>query len=80
MLAALLTFFFVGLIGLVLFGIALAAVGMVFSVAFGIAGFLLFKVAPILLIGWVILKLVQRSSAPPAISASDRRWLDERRD
>ena len=39
-------------------------------------GFLLFKVAPLLLIGWVVFKLVGRSRHRAQISAADQRWLD----
>lgn len=76
MLTALLGLFLIGLFGLVFLGLAFAAVGVVFSVALGAAGFLLFKLAPIILIGWVILKLVQRSGSRSGLSGSDRRWLD----
>ena len=48
----------------------------VFGLIFGVAGFLLFKVAPVLLVGWIILKLVSRSRRPRQLSAADRRWLD----
>jgi uncharacterized membrane protein YvlD (DUF360 family) len=76
MLTALLSLFLIGLFGLVILGIVLAVVGVVFSMALGMAGFVLFKIAPILLIGWVILKLVQRSGSRSTLSSSDRRWLD----
>ena len=33
-------------------------------------------VAPVLLIGWVVLKLVERSRGRKRISAADRKWLD----
>jgi uncharacterized membrane protein YvlD (DUF360 family) len=65
-----------GLVGLVVAGIILAIVGTLFGIAVGVAGFLLFKVAPVLLIGWVLVKLVQRSRNRQHISAADQRWLD----
>jgi len=76
MIGSLLTFFAVGLITLVVAGVVLGLVGAVFSITLGLAGFLLFKVAPILLVGWVVVKLVQRSRGGGALSESDRRWLE----
>lgn len=78
MMGSLLTFFAVGLITLIVAGVALSIVGLIFSMALGVAGFLLFKVAPILFIGWLVLKLVDRvGGGKGRISASDRRWLDQ---
>lgn len=76
MLGALLTFFIVGLVGIILLSVALAVIGVLFSVTLGIVGVLLFKVAPLLLVGWLILKLVQRGQSRRTISAADQRWLD----
>jgi hypothetical protein len=76
MLGTLLTFFAVGLVALVAISIVLAVVGTVFSLAFGLVGFLLFKVAPILLVGWLVLKLIDRGRRPAEISAADREWLE----
>lgn len=76
MLSALLTMLVLGFLGLVAFGVVLALVGTVFGLAFGLAGFLLFKVAPIVLIGWVVLKLIDRSRTRRRISSADQRWLD----
>lgn len=76
MLGTLLTFFAVGLITLLVIGVVLSIVGTVFSLAFGLAGFLLFKVAPILLIGWLVLKLVERRRPTGELSAADREWLE----
>lgn len=76
MLGTLITLFVVGILGLVAVSVVLALVGTVFGLAFGLAGFLLFKVAPVLLVGWVILKLVKRTRGRREISASDQRWLD----
>jgi hypothetical protein len=41
-----------------------------------LAAFLLFKVAPLMLIGWVVVKLLDRRSSSDRISAADRRWLE----
>lgn len=77
MMGSLLTFLAVGLVALVAVGIVLSIVGAVFSIALGLAGFLLFKVAPILLIGWLVLTLLDRwSGGSEQLSAADRRWLD----
>lgn len=76
MIASLLTFLIVGFIALIALSVILTIVGVFFSIALGLVGFLLFKVAPILLIGWLIVKLVQRSSRRRELSASDRKWLD----
>ncbi|MDZ7779267.1 MAG: hypothetical protein U5R14_04910 [Gemmatimonadota bacterium] len=77
MLGSLLTFFAVGLLTLVVAGIVLGLIGTVFSLTFGLATFLLFKIAPVLLVGWVVVKLVQKSRGDDgALSDSDRRWLE----
>lgn len=78
MIGSLLTFFAVGLITLLVLGVVLSIVGAVFSLTLGLAGFLLFKVAPVIFVGWIILKLLDRSGGRSGrLSASDRRWLDE---
>lgn len=79
MIGTLVTLFAVGLVTLLGVGIALTLVGVLFSITFGIAGFLLFKVAPILLVGWLVLKLIDRSGSGRgrALSSADRRWLDQ---
>lgn len=76
MLGTLLTFFAVGLVTLVVLGIVLSIVGTVFSLAFGLAAFLLFKVAPVVLVGWVVLKLLNRRKAAGELSPADREWLE----
>lgn len=76
MIGALLTFFAVGLVTLVVAGIVLSIVGVVFSLTFGLATFLLFKVAPILLVGWIVVKLFERTRGDRALSEADRRWLE----
>ncbi len=76
MIGTLLTLLIAGFVGLVAISVILALVGAVLSVTFGIVGFLLFKVAPILLVGWVVLKLVERGRGRRQISAADQRWLD----
>jgi hypothetical protein len=63
-------------VGVVVIGLVLALLGMVFGVAVGLLALTL-KLLPILLVGWVVVKLVQRSVRPRAtLSRSDQRWLD----
>ncbi|MFQ5537877.1 MAG: hypothetical protein ACE5GJ_10540 [Gemmatimonadota bacterium] len=76
MIGTLLTFFAVGLITLIVAGIVLSVVGLVFSLTFGLATFLLFKVAPVLLVGWIVVKLIERARGKGALSAADRKWLE----
>ncbi len=76
MIGTLLTFFAVGLVTLVVAGVALAILGTVLSLGLGLAAFLLFKVAPILLVGWVVLKVIERKRGG-TLSAADQRWLEE---
>ena len=76
MIGSLLTFFLVGLVTLVVAGIVLAVVGTVFSLTLGLAAFLLFKVAPILLVGWIAVKVFQKVKGHDEISEADRKWLE----
>ena len=76
MIGTLLTFFAVGLVTLIVAGIALAIVGTVFSITIGLTSFLLFKVAPILLVGWIVVKVIEKSRGGGALSDGDRRWLE----
>lgn len=74
MLSSLLTFLFVGFVVLIVAGVALSVVGAVFGLAFGLAGFLLFKVAPIVLVGYLVVRLL--SPKRKRLSADDQRWLE----
>ena len=76
MIGSLLTFFAVGLITLVVAGVVLGIVGAVFSLTIGLASFLLFKVAPILLVGWIVVKMFEKSRSRGSLSEADRRWLE----
>ncbi|GMV04829.1 MAG: hypothetical protein AMXMBFR53_11090 [Gemmatimonadota bacterium] len=76
MLGTLLTFFAVGLVTLIVAGIVLSIVGTVFSLTFGLATFLLFKVAPILLVGWIVVKVVEKVRRSDSLSDADRKWLE----
>lgn len=77
MFTSLLALFVFGMVALVAIGVILLLVGTVLSVVLGIAGMLLFKVLPVVLVGWLVWKLVQRSRSHDRISEADRRWLDE---
>lgn len=76
MISTLLTFFAVGLITLVVAGVVLSVVGTFIGLTGALVSFLLFKVAPVLLVGWVVLKLLDRRKRSGELSAADRRWLE----
>lgn len=76
MLGSLLTFFAVGLATILVATVVLSVVGVVFSLTLGLASFLLFKVAPVLLVGWVVVKLLDRGKKRDSLSEADRRWLE----
>jgi hypothetical protein len=71
MISSLLTFLIIGFLAIVVLGVAMTAIGM----ALGLAGFLLFKVAPIVLIGYFAVKLIG-GRKPKQISDEDRKWLN----
>jgi len=73
----LLTFLAVGLVTLIAAGIVLAVLGTVFSLTLGLASFLLFKIAPVMFLGWVVLKIFDRARGKRSLTAEDRKWLDE---
>ena len=77
MIGTLLTFLAVGLVTLIVAGIVLSILGTVLSIGFGLAMFLLFRVAPVLLVGWVVLKVIDRRKGSKSLSAAARRWLEE---
>ena len=72
----LLTLFAVGLVTILVVGLAFSLLGAAFSIAFGLASFLLLKVAPVVFLGWVVLKLIDRRKSRASISAADRAWLE----
>lgn len=76
MLGTLLTFFAVAIATVVAAWVVLMVLGAVFSLTFGLATFLLFKVAPILLVGWVVIKLFDKIRGKSSLSAADRKWLE----
>ena len=76
MIGSLLTFFAVGVVTLIVAGIVISVLGALFSLSFGLATFLLFKVAPLMFVGWVVLKLVERGRSR-RLSSADRAWLED---
>lgn len=74
MISSMLTFFVVGLIALVVISLVLSLVGAALGLALGLVGFLLFKVAPILLIGYVLVRLL--APRRHRLTAADREWLE----
>jgi hypothetical protein len=76
MIGSLLTFLVVGMITLVVAGVVLAVIGTFFSLTLGLAAFLLFKVAPVLLVGWIAVKVFQKVRGRDEISDADRKWLE----
>ena len=73
----LLTFLAVGLVTLIAAGVVISILGALLGLTFGIVGFLLFKVAPIMFLGWLGLKIFDKVRGKRRISVSDQRWLDE---
>ena len=76
MMTALFTMLALGIAALVFFGVILAMFGVVFTILFSTAAFLIFKVAPLLLLGWIGYRIFDRMRSPERIAAADRRWLD----
>ena len=66
MFSALLTFLIVGVLALAVLGIIFAVLGMAVG--------LLFKLLPILLVGYIVVRLL--APRPRKISEADRRWLE----
>jgi hypothetical protein len=73
MLSSLLTFLIVGLIALVGAAVLLALVGAIFGLALSLVGFLLFKVAPLILVGYVLVRFLAPRRA--RLSPADREWI-----
>jgi archaellum biogenesis protein FlaJ (TadC family) len=69
MISSLLTIFIVGIVSIILLGIVLSLLGTMIGLAF----FLLFKVAPILIIGYLVIRFL---SPKKKVSAEDEEWLE----
>lgn len=74
MLSSLLTFFIIGLIALVGLSLVFSLLGAVLGLAMGAAGFLLFKVAPVVLIGYLVVRFL--APRRDRLSPADRDWLE----
>ncbi|MBI4409935.1 MAG: hypothetical protein HY561_09520 [Gemmatimonadetes bacterium] len=74
MLATLVTFLLVGLVALIAIGIILAIVGAVFSLTLSLAGFVLFKLVPIVLLGYLIVRFLAPRSK--RLAGVERKWLE----
>lgn len=70
----LLTYLLVGFVALMVLGVVLSVVGAVFGLAIGVASLLLFKVAPLVLIGYLLLRFL--GPKRKQISDADRKWLE----
>ena len=75
MIGSMLTFFAVGLLTLMVAGVVFAIAGTVIGIGLSLASFLLFKVAPVMFLGWVVLRIMDRKGRNE-LSAADRRWLE----
>ena len=76
MIGTLLTFLAMGIVSIVVVWIVLSVVGAVLGLTLGLASFLLFKVGPILLLGWVVLKVLGRVRGRGSLGTHDRRFLE----
>jgi hypothetical protein len=84
MLSALVGLMVAGIVGMVVLTVLLALFGVFFGLAFGLLGMVItlaFKIVPLVLVGWLVVKLIQRAERPSLASgsrvpAADRRWLD----
>lgn len=83
MLSALVGLVVIAIVGFVVLTVLLAIFGVIFGLAFGLLGMaiaLAVKVLPLVLVGWLVVKLIQRGERSrrsyPRIPASDRHWLD----
>jgi uncharacterized membrane protein len=70
MLSSLLTLFVVGFVALLGIGIVLALLGAMVGLAFT----LIFKVAPLLLVGYLVIRFL--APKRKRLSAQDREWLE----
>lgn len=77
MIRSLFLVFAVGLAAIVGVSIVLSLLSVAFSITLGITGFLLTKVAPVLLVGWGVLWFLdRRKKRRGELSNADREWLE----
>ena len=72
---SILTFLLVGFVAVMVLGVVLSVLGAVFGLALGIAGLLLFKVAPLVLIGYLLVRFLG-PKRNKRLSEADRKWLE----
>jgi archaellum biogenesis protein FlaJ (TadC family) len=77
MVTALVGLLVAGVVGIVVLVMLMAVLGLVLGTV-GMLVALAFKLLPLVLIGWVVVKLIQKSErgSRPRIASSDRAWLD----
>ncbi len=75
MISAILTFLVMGVIAIAVAGVVLAVVGSAIGLAVGLAFFLLFKVLPVMLVGYVVVRMFAPKSTKQ-LSDADRKWLE----
>ncbi|MEJ2187433.1 MAG: hypothetical protein P8Z36_16115 [Gemmatimonadota bacterium] len=75
MLSSLLTLLLIGLAAVVGVSVVLAVIGAIFGIAMSLAGFLLFKVAPLILIGYVVVRLIRPRHKQ--LEGLDQKWIDD---
>jgi hypothetical protein len=74
MISAILTFIVMGVIAIAVAGVVLAVVGAAIGMAVGLGFFLLFKVLPLMLVGYVVMRLIAPKTK--RLSEADRKWLE----
>lgn len=74
MLSSLLTLVIIGLVAVVGIAVVLALVGAVFGLALGVVEFLLFTVAPLALIGYLLMRFL--APRRKRLTKADRDWLE----
>jgi uncharacterized membrane protein len=74
MITSILTFLIVGILAVVAISVVLSIVGAVLGLAMGLVGFLLFKVAPLVLIGYLLVRFL--APRRRRLSRADREWLE----
>lgn len=75
MLSSILTVLIVGIVGLVAISVVLAVLGAVLGLAFGLVSFLLFKVVPVLLVGYLLVRLL--APRRRRLSGAGHDWIGE---
>jgi hypothetical protein len=76
MFASLLALLLVGIAVVVIASLIFALLGALFSMVLGLLGFLLFKVAPVVLVCWLVVRWMERRRPAPAMDSGDAAWLD----